>query len=147
MKACRTTPEDGTQPAGILRVARSYGLRAEMKEGCTVEDLKHALDRGIPAIVDIQAWTEAPAAGFSWSSDWEDGHYVVAVGIDKDNLYVEDPSLLGSRGIIPLNEFVNRWHDYEGAPPFDPSDRSYVHMAIFIEGSKKAEVLPFRAVQ
>jgi uncharacterized protein len=52
--------------------------------------------------------------------------------------YVEDPSLLGSRGVIPRPEFKERRHDYEGKPPFDKTDRAYRAMGIFIEGAKPA---------
>jgi hypothetical protein len=147
MKACGTTEKDGTPPAAILRVARSYGLKAEMKEGCSLADLEAALARGVPAIVDIQAWAETSGPGFSWSSDWEDGHYVVVLGLDRERLYVEDPSLLGGRGVIPLPEFEARWHDYEGDPPRDASDKSYVRMAIFLEGAKKADLPSFLPVR
>jgi predicted double-glycine peptidase len=67
---------------------------------------------------------------------------MVLLGADAANLYFEDPSLLGVRGVIPRAEFVDRWHDYEGEPPLDPSDRAYVHMAMFIRGDRPARLGP-----
>ena len=60
--------------------------------------------------------------------------------------YVEAPSLLGSRGVIPRTEFLERWHDYEGKPPFDKTDRAYRTMGIFIEGTKPIPPAAFTRV-
>jgi predicted double-glycine peptidase len=82
-----------------------------------------------------------------WENDWEAGHYVVVIGIDDRNIYVEDPSLLGSRGVIPQVEFLKRWHDYEGEPPYDSKDRTYFHLGLFIEGKKKSSAITLTPVQ
>jgi hypothetical protein len=136
----RSTPEAGTHPLDIVRVAREFGLTAEIREGLEVSDLEDALAAGTTVIVDLQAWrdrTDVP-----WTETWDDGHYMVLLGADGENFYFEDPSLLGSRGSIPREEFVARWHDYEGAPPLDPTDRKYVHMAVFIRGNRPAPSPP-----
>jgi len=142
-----SNPQDGTKPAEILRVAREYGLRAEMREGLGIKDLRIAWEAAIPVIVDIQAWKEDPKQGPAWKSNWEDGHYVVLIGMDERNIYVEDPSLLGSRGIIPQQEFLERWHDYEGDPPYDSKDRAFIHMGLFIEGTIKSNAVTFSPLQ
>lgn len=147
MVALRTDPERGTNPDAIVRVARNFGLKAGLREGLTVADLEDSLGRGVPPIVDIQAWTNTDLKNshFHWADDWEDGHYVVLIGVEGENLVFEDPSLLGTRGFIPRAEFLDRWRDYEGEPPYspsDPGDRAYVRMAIFIEGANPALPLP-----
>jgi uncharacterized protein len=131
-----STPEAGTHPLDILRVAREFGLTADLREGLFLVDLEKALAEGDSVIVDLQAWRER--TDLPWSETWDDGHYMVLLGMDAANLYFEDPSLLGARGVIPRAEFVERWHDYEGAEPLDPGDRRYVHMAIFLKGAKPA---------
>jgi predicted double-glycine peptidase len=141
-----STPENGTHPDDIVRVAREFGLRAELREGLTLEDLQEALARGVTAIVDLQAW-RLESERRPWTELWDDGHYMVLIGMDRENLYFEDPSLLGSRGFIPRQEFLDRWHDYEGEPPLDAADRKYVHMAIFIQGDKPASLLPIEPVK
>ena len=88
----------------------------------------------------------APPGKRNWTSDWEDGHYVIVIGADEPFVYVEDPSLLGSRGVIPKQEFLDRWHDYTGAAPFDPSDRAYVRLGIFISGKTPARYFSFTKV-
>ena len=131
-----STPEAGTHPLEILRVAREFGLTADLREGLELADLERALADGATVIVDLQAWRDR--TDLPWAETWDDGHYMVLLGMDAGNLYFEDPSLLGARGKIPRAEFVERWHDYEGEPPLDPADRKYVHMAIFIKGSRPA---------
>ena len=136
----KSTPEAGTHPLDIVRVAREYGLAAELREGLSLDDLEAALDAGTTVIVDLQAWrdrTDVP-----WTETWDDGHYLVLLDMDGGNLYFEDPSLLGTRGVIPRVEFVARWHDYEGEPPLDPTDRKYVRMAMFIRGDRPARLGP-----
>lgn len=136
----RSTPENGTHPLDILRVAREFGLTAELREGLALADLEAALGSGTTVIVDLQAWRERTDA--PWTETWDDGHYMVLLAMDADALYFEDPSLLGSRGVIPRAEFVDRWHDYEGESPLDASDRKYVHMAIFLKGVRSAPASP-----
>jgi len=139
-----TTEQDGTSPENITRVARSYGLTARMQEGATVRDIAAALAKREPVIVDIQAWPDKSTGNTRWDNDWEDGHYVIAIGLDEKNLYVEDPSLIGCRGFIPLTEFQSRWHDYEGKPPYsnNSTQRTYFWLAIFIEGKQKPSSSP-----
>jgi len=129
-----STPEAGTHPLDIVRVAREFGLTAELREGLGLPALEAALASGTTVIVDLQAWRER--TDVPWTETWDDGHYMVLVGMDAEKLYFEDPSLLGRRGFIPRAEFIDRWHDYEGDPPLDASDRKYVRMAIFLAGDK-----------
>ncbi len=133
-----STPEAGTHPLDILRVAREFGLAAELREGLDLSDLERALAEGTTVIVDLQAWRER--ADVPWTETWDDGHYMILLGLDATNMYFEDPSLLGVRGTIPRAEFIDRWHDYEGEPPLDPTDRTYTHAALFIKGSRPAPV-------
>lgn len=130
----RSSPDAGTRPLDIVRVARELGLEADLREGLALSDLEAALASGTTAIVDLQAWRDRD--DLPWTETWDDGHYMVLLGMDAANLYFEDPSLLGARGVIPRAEFVDRWHDYEGEPPLDPTDRRYVRMAIFLRGNR-----------
>jgi predicted double-glycine peptidase len=135
-----SAPKAGTNPLEIVRVAREFGLTADLREGLELADLEAALASRTTVIVDLQAWRDR--SDLPWAETWDDGHYMVLLGADRDNLYFEDPVLLGSRGMIPRSEFIDRWHDYEGEPPLDPTDRKYVHMAIFLRGSRPAPAAP-----
>jgi predicted double-glycine peptidase len=135
-----STPKAGTNPLAIVRVAREFGLTADLREGLELADLDAALAARTTVIVDLQAWRDR--TDLPWAETWDDGHYMVLLGADRDNLYFEDPSLLGSRGMIPRSEFIDRWRDYEGEPPLDPTDRIYLRMAIFLRGSRPAPAAP-----
>lgn len=145
MARLNTSPEQGTSPENIVRVAREFGLHADIRENLKLEDLEAGLRQGYTPIVDLQAWREGRAK--PWAETWDDGHYMVLLGMDTRNLYFEDPSLLGSRGFISRREFVERWHDDEGDPPLDAEDRVFVHMAIFIRGAQAAPMPKFTPVE
>ena len=136
MQKLGTTPEEGTSPESIVTVAGELGCEAGLKENLGFEDIEESLRRRVPVICAIQAWADFHSPGFSWEKAWEDGHYVIVIGLDSRSVYVEDPSLLGTRGVMPRAEFASRWHDYRGEPPYDPSDRAYTRLGIFIVGKK-----------
>jgi predicted double-glycine peptidase len=110
-KELRATPEDGAPPEAIVRVAIAHGLTAQKREHMTVEDLAAHLAQGRPVIVGIQAWSGTPRT--SWADAWDDGHYVILVAIEGDQLVFEDPSVLGSRAVLSRREFEERWHDID----------------------------------
>ena len=128
-RALESTPEAGTHPLEILRVAREFGLSAELREGLDLADLERALAGGTTVIVDLQAWRERDDV--PWTETWDDGHYMVLLAMDAGNLYFEDPSLLGVRGKIPRAEFVDRWHRLRrrsALGPDRPEIRPYGHL-------------------
>jgi predicted double-glycine peptidase len=147
MRALETSEEEGTSPEAIVRVAKEVGCKAYSKEDLGLKDIEESLRQRIPVICAIQAWADIHSAGFSWDKAWEDGHYVIVIGLDSQSVYVEDPSLLGTRGFIPRDEFLARWHDYRGEPPYDPSDQPYIHLGIFVIGQKATEKPNFTRVE
>ncbi|MBI5240820.1 MAG: C39 family peptidase [Elusimicrobia bacterium] len=134
-----TTPEEGTHPAKLVAGARHHGLRAELREGLGLPDLEAALKRRETVILDIQAWQENDPTPEDWTDNWEDGHYVVLVGMDQDYLYVMDPSTHLSYGYIPRAELPGRWHDYENE---GGKLREYRRMGIFISGKEPLAAFP-----
>ena len=128
MERLHTDPDNGTNPRDIVRVASEEGLRAELADHQTLDDLKAAVDAGHPVIIACQAWREGDDLQKPWSEVWDSGHYMVVIGMDDRNVFFEDPSMLGSRGIIPRAEFEERWHDVD--------DRPYVQSAIYIQGDR-----------
>ena len=108
-----TSKKDGTEPPKLRDFARSLGLSAELRTGMTLADLRAALGRGETVIVDIQAWRENPHSTKPWKDDWEDGHYVVVIGMDAKDVFFEDPVLKDSYAYMPADELLSRWHDYE----------------------------------
>lgn len=142
-----TSPENGTHPNDILRVAKELEFQVELKETLQIKDLEESIDQGIPVIICCQAWRDEEDKSKPWKEVWESGHYMIVIGYDETQLYFEDPSLLGSRGIIPKAEFLDRWHDYEGDSPLDDADRKYCQAGIFIKGKAISEVPRFMYVE
>lgn len=139
-KRLGSDPVDGTRVAAMLKVARELGLEAEAKEKMTVDDLRAAVGRGDTVIVNLQAWADwqtkkPPVRGAVWGQRWEDGHYVVLVGMDAENAYFMDPSVLPGRAWVPLDELPHRWHDYERD---GKSVRRYERLGIVVRGKAPA---------
>ena len=109
--ALGVTPEAGTRVDSIVAEARRYGLQADAHLGLTLEDLERGLSRGDVVIVALQAW--ATKAVTDWRADWEDGHYVVVVGLSRDRVYVMDPSVRTGYAYLARDQFLQRWHDYD----------------------------------
>jgi len=128
-----TTPKDGTAPEKLLEGARSFGLEARLKEGTTLADLREALAKGTTVILNLQAWREPATPARPWKETWEEGHYVVLVGLDDHYLYAMDPSVAGAYAYLPLREFQDRWHDYEDRTG---TRREYHQLAVFIRGQR-----------
>ena len=105
---CKTSKSEGTHPDDIVRVARQFGFRVEASEDLSIHDIIAFISDGKPVICAIQAWGD--------EEDYpklKDGHYVVAIGFDNYHIYFEDPSILKTRGHLPYNDFMKRWHDVD----------------------------------
>lgn len=88
----------GTGAEGLVGAARKLGFRAQIKDFSDLEDIRKWVNRKkIPVIVDWFAF--------------EGGHYSVVSGIDKENIYLEDPSL-GHRRALKLSTFMLLWFDF-----------------------------------
>jgi hypothetical protein len=139
-----TNEETGTTPESIVRVATELGFRASIGENLTLHELRASLGEGVPVIVAFQAWVDDKPPEFSWSECWDQGHYAVVIGMDAGYVYLEDPSLLGTRGRIPVREFVERWHDVSPAgAALNTEERRWDRLGIFIrEGEARGRKLP-----
>jgi len=141
-KKLGTTTRDGTNFRRMVKFAGLQGLQAEARPEMKVEQLERCLDRGRPVICSIQAYDEdekrSPVARRTlYREKDENGHYVVAIGYDRDNLYFMDPSLDGRRGYLPKGEFEERWHDNEGTEK-KPHLLRHLGLVIWKEGGKSA---------
>jgi predicted double-glycine peptidase len=105
------TTEQGTRVTSIVDEARRFGLEADARTGLTLDDLSAEVARGTVVIVALQAWPTHAVA--DWRTNWEDGHYVVVVGLADDRVYVMDPSVRTGYGYLTRAQFLERWHDYD----------------------------------
>ena len=124
-QALGSTEEDGTSISNIVEFLHhansntgywmgqgtefQNGIGAELRTNMTLDDLHGQIDGGHPVICTIQAWSTADDEDYA--TEWEDGHYVIAVGYDADNVYFMDPSTRGNYTYIANDEFMTRWHD------------------------------------
>jgi predicted double-glycine peptidase len=134
VKALGTTPENGTHPLAMVAYLRKLGLDARLEEGMTLAGLRRWVDAGVPVIVDYQAWNGG--AHVDYAKAWEDGHYSVVVGYNRDHVFLEDPSLLGTVGWLTNAEFEARWHDYETE---HGKRREYRRMGIVVRGKAQPQ--------
>jgi len=144
IKELNSSSVTGTTPGSILEVASSRGLNAFVSDNLTIDDLRSYTQKGIPVIINAQAWngdydsdgTWVIKVPDNWEDTWENSHYMVVIGVDTINVYLEDPTLLGTRGVIPIMEFISRWHDYEGGTTLSDPRIIHSHMGIIIKGNE-----------
>jgi predicted double-glycine peptidase len=125
-EALGSDPNEGTNYRKIVEYALSEGFNANVQKEMTLEDLRQLINHKRPIMLLIQAWHGSdPVDNLT---DWDDGHYVVAIGYDSKNIYLMDPSTLGNYTFIPIPEFLDRWHDQ------DPYTGEFlIHFGIVIE--------------
>ncbi|MBI4138462.1 MAG: C39 family peptidase [Candidatus Wildermuthbacteria bacterium] len=104
---CGRNSKLGTDDISIKRVAESYGLKAEIKNEATFADIEKWLTRGIPVIVN---WFTRGRSDYS-DSEIADGHYSIVMGLDKSNIYLQDPEI-GAMRAIKRNDFLSVWFDF-----------------------------------
>ncbi|PKG31694.1 C39 family peptidase, partial [Methanoregula sp.] len=117
-----TSPSHGTYPWDMVRAAQAMGFDAEWKENLSLHDLETALHEGTPVIIDGQRFLDPDS---TWDDTWDSGHYMVVIGMDDRNVYLEDPYILGSRLRMTREEFLASWHDYESEIPVPPGATKY----------------------
>ncbi|PJD93703.1 MAG: hypothetical protein CK425_12500 [Parachlamydia sp.] len=126
-KALGAASESGTDYKSSIEYAKSKGYEVMVYNNMTLDQLQESIAKGQPVICAIQAWADTPA---NYDKDWEDGHYVIAVGYDKERVYFMDPSTLGNYTYIPIPEFLQRWHD------IDQRGIKLIHFGIVITKNK-----------
>lgn len=110
-KKLRANYKNGTAYMEIKGFSEKNGFQVDIHKNMAIADLKALIDKKFPVICLLQAWSEVPV---NYSTEWNDGHYVVAVGYDEKNIFFMDPSTLGTFAYVPENEFIERWHDTDG---------------------------------
>lgn len=93
---CNTRRKYGTTINGMLKAIKEIEYKSKYFEDMSISELKNQLRLRRPVICLISAWNT--------------GHYVVAIGYDKDNFYFMDSGLWNSIGFIPKKEFEERWY-------------------------------------
>jgi len=96
------TTDNGTSLSGMLAGTRKLGLYTYYQDNASFEDLKRAVYRGVPPIVD-------------WFVEVT-GHYSLVADINDTEIALRDP-LLEELRIMDLRDFEDVWFDFEGPRP------------------------------
>lgn len=106
---CGRDPKLGTDDMSIKKAAESYGFKVEIQNEALFEDIQRWLDKKVPVIVD---WFTRGRSDYG-DSEVPDGHYSVVVGLDKDNIYLQDPEI-GKMRTLERSDFMRVWFDFTG---------------------------------
>ncbi|SRR5258708_6262402 len=110
VKLCNVSADLGTDDSSLKKAAETLGFKVEIKNFAEYEDIEQLLKKGVPVIVD---WFTRGRSDYS-DSEVADGHYSVVMGLDKDNIYIQDPEI-GQMRTINRDEFMKVWFDFTGS--------------------------------
>ena len=122
--------DHGTKLSKMIDIAEYYGLEAKILKNTSIKKIKELIDDDIPPILLLQAWRNYSKDNLDWKKDFNDGHYVVAVGYNDNCIFFEDPSSV-VRTYLTYKELEDRWHDMDD----DNKTKNY-RVAIVIRGKK-----------
>jgi ABC-type bacteriocin/lantibiotic exporter with double-glycine peptidase domain len=121
-----TDTKTGTLVDNVLKVLKRYGIGFETKS-FSAKSLKECIKKGTPVILLVQAWSGDPDT--NWKETWSFGHYVVAIGYDRKNIYFADPYSTFTT-YLSDNELESRWRHR------DPLGNEYVNFGIIVSRPK-----------
>lgn len=102
-------PGLGVDDVSIAKAAESLGLKVEIKNESSFEEIEKWLKKGVPVIID---WFTRGRQDYD-DSDVADGHYSVVIGLDEESIYLQDPEIGGERKIA-REDFMKVWFDFKG---------------------------------
>ena len=80
-----------------------------------------------------QVWLSQRTSQASVEDEWDSGHYIVVLGVDKDNVYFQDPYVLMSKAFMPRKLFEAHWHQIMGGAA--TGNRKLMKVGIFVRGT------------
>jgi len=92
-------------PFSNLRQLESLGVKVLIQRG-TIESLREHLERGLPPI----AFVNTEQLGY-WKESTS--HAVVVLGIEDNQIYLDDPAFTEAPQVISLDEFMLAWIDLD----------------------------------
>jgi predicted double-glycine peptidase len=134
MRTLGTTEEGGTPPQAMIAAAQSYDFEVKSGTQWSLNQLKQYVDAGTPVIVLLQAWADRYMTLDDWRRDWDNGHYAIVIGVNKDVLLFEDPATI-RRTWLREREFLARWHDMD-----TKTSEKYEHFGMVLLGKQPAKL-------
>ena len=105
---CGQNPKLGIDDVSIKKAAEFYGFIAEIKNRSNFNDIQRWLKKKVPVIVD---WFTRGRSDYD-NSQVPDGHYSVVIGLDKGNIYLQDPEI-GAIRTFKREDFFRVWFDFK----------------------------------
>ncbi len=157
--ALHSNEDEGTRKenvVGYLNAVR-YGndenpwFNAEFRQGMTIDDIKQSIDNGNPVICAIQAWkwdddAENYRIDLDYTNEWESGHWAIAIGYNRDNIFFMDPSTAANYTYISNESLMERWHDYEGAVRTPDTEVSNAGIVVELCGNEQPDCERYKDV-
>jgi ABC-type bacteriocin/lantibiotic exporter with double-glycine peptidase domain len=134
MQVLGTTEEGGTPPQAMIAAAQNYGFEVKAGTQWSLNQVKQYVDAGTPVIVLLQAWADHYMTLDDWRRDWDNGHYAIVIGLNKDVLLFEDPATI-RRTWLREREFLARWHDID-----TKTSEKYEHFGMVLLGKQPAKL-------
>jgi predicted double-glycine peptidase len=123
----------GTFPEGLAAAARAVGFAAEVRENLTLDEVEAFTAGGQPMIALAQVWrSRSDAEARPLADNWDNGHYIVVLGVDRDNVYFQDPWVLMSKGFTPRSTFESHWQQIMGGAA--SGNRKLMRVGILVSG-------------
>lgn len=136
MDLLHTTTEEGTYPEDIVRGARALGFEAEAKSNLTLDDVERFTATGSPMLAVAQVWRSESKSPGAVQDDWDSGHWIVILGVDKDYVYFQDPYARMGKAFIPRQAFEAHWHQAMGGDL--KKNPQLIRLGIQIRGKQRA---------
>jgi len=137
MRLMGTNAEIGTFPEDMVRGARALGLEAELKENTTLDEVGKATAGGHPVIALAQLWRSEKDTPLAAADEWDCGHYIVILSVDREHVYFQDPYISMGKGFVPRQTFEEHWHQIMGGSSLARSPR-LMRVAIYVSGGQRA---------
>lgn len=138
MRLIGTNSDVGTWPRNIADGVREMGLKVEVRENLTLDEVARFTADGSPMIALGQVWRSQRAGGPAPEDDWDNGHYIVVLGVDDEYVYFQDPYLNMGKVFVTRRMFERHWHQSMGGA--QTGSPRMEHLGILIRGDRPAPV-------
>lgn len=108
IKYAKTNSKEGTSIPKMQSTLKKFKLKFDARE-MSIKDLKNYIDKKIPIIILLQAWHRK---NMDYTNDYNDNHWVIAIGYDTNKILFEDPYSF-ERTFLKNKELEKRWHAKE----------------------------------
>jgi predicted double-glycine peptidase len=136
MRLMGTSEDVGTYPENIARGVLELGLQAEVRDNLTLDEVQRFTAEVGPMIALGQVWRSQKSADVAPEDEWDNGHYIVVLGVDAQNVYFQDPYLTMGKVVVTRRMFERHWHQIMGGAA--AQNPKLMHLGIMIRGERPA---------